>query len=117
MMADGSQRRVESAGLCRCFTSPGKSLVSEKALGMDDVYAEVSVLGCPLCGQHWLRYFFEIEAFTASGRWYLGAIPADQVPLLSAENAKATLEKLSWYFYGGSYYEGESGRTSGSIQI
>jgi len=84
---------------------------------MDGNFAEVSILVCSLCGQRWLRYFYELEAFTASGRWYLGAITAEQASLLTAENAKATLEGLSWYFYGGSYYEGKSGRTSGKISL
>ena len=82
---------------------------------MDENFAEVSLLICPVCGQRWLRYFYEVEAFTASGRWYLGAIDAEQASLLTAENAKATLENSSWYFYGGSYYGGRSGRGSGRI--
>jgi len=84
---------------------------------MDGNFAEVSILVCSLCGQRWLRYFYELEAFTASGRWYLGAITAEQASLLTAENAKATLEGLSWYFYGGSYYGGKSGRASGKISL
>ena len=46
-----------------------------------------------------VRYFYEVEAFTASGRWYLGAITG--------------LEGLGWYFYGDSYYGGKNGRASG----
>ena len=84
---------------------------------MDDNFAEVSLLICSLCGQHWLRYFYEVEAFTASGRWYLGAIHAEQAARLTAEEAKATLENLSWYFYGGSYFGGRSGKTSGRIVL
>jgi len=84
---------------------------------MDDHYAEVSLLVCSSCGQRWLRYFYELEAFTASGRWYLGAITGEQAARLTAENAKATLESLNWYFYGGSYYWGKSGKTSGRIWL
>jgi len=82
---------------------------------MDDNFAEVTVLICAVCGQRWLRYFYEIEAFTASGRWYLGAITASQASQLTTENAKDTLEGLSGYFYGGSYYEGRIGRTYGGL--
>jgi hypothetical protein len=89
--------------------------MDEKELGMDANFAEVSLLTCSVCGQHWLRYFIEFEAFTASGRWYLGAITAEQASSLTAQNAKSTLENLSWYFYGGSYYRGRIGRTSGRI--
>jgi hypothetical protein len=82
---------------------------------MDKNFALVSLLMCAECGQRWLKYFYEVEAFTASGRWYLGAIDAEQVLHINLQNAKATLEKLSWYLYGGSYYGGKSGKTSGNI--
>ena len=82
---------------------------------MDAIYAQVTLQVCPECSQAWLRYHYELEAFTASGRWYLGALTAGQVSRLTVENARATLESLSWYFYGGSFYDGRTGRTSGTI--
>ena len=82
---------------------------------MDKNFAEVSVLACQSCGQHWLRYFYEQEAFTASGRWYLGAITPEQLSALTADRAKSFFEGLDWYYYGGSYYDGRSGKTSGGI--
>jgi hypothetical protein len=82
---------------------------------MDACFAEVSLLRCPRCGQAWLRYLYEVEAFSASGRWYLGAIPAVQAARLAPEDAKSTLEGLDWYFYGGSYFGGRSGKTAGPI--
>ncbi len=82
---------------------------------MDGRFAEVSLLICSVCGHHWLRYVYEVEAFSASGRWYLGAINAEQASRLTADRAKATLESLDWYFYGGSYYGGRSGKASGDI--
>jgi hypothetical protein len=85
--------------------------------GMDSRFAEVSLLVCPRCGQLWLRYFYEMEAFTASGRWYLGAVTAEQAAGLTAENAKATLEGLNEYFYGGSYFGGRSGKASGPLLL
>jgi hypothetical protein len=102
---------------CTCFTAPDRKLVLDKDLGMDSRFAEVSLLVCPICGQSWLRYFYEVEAFTASGRWYLGAIPEELAAQLTAEDAKAAMGGLSWYFYGGSYYGGRSGRTSGRIYL
>jgi hypothetical protein len=84
---------------------------------MDEHYAEITLLRCSVCSQHWLRYFYELEAFTASGRWYLGAITVEQAAQLTLENAKATLEGLGWYFYGGSYYRGKSGKTSGGVLL
>jgi hypothetical protein len=116
-MAEIDHRQPGQDPLCSCFIAPGKYLVVDTELGMDGNFAEVSLLSCSLCSQKWLRYFYEVEAFTASGRWYLGAITKGQASHLMAENAKSILEGLSWYFYGGSYYGGKSGRTSGRIWL
>ena len=107
----------EQSGPCICFSQPHSTLRYDRELGMDKHYAEVSLLICSLCGQTWLKYLYEMEAFTASGRWYLGAISAEQASRMTAEDAEATLEGLSWYFYGGSFYGGKSGRSSGGIPL
>jgi hypothetical protein len=112
--ADENQQ-IESREACACFAAPPAHLISATALGLDNQLAEVSVLICQDCGQHWLRYFYEVEAFTGSGRWYLGAIMPEQLATLTLEQAKKTLESLKWYYYGGSYYAGRNGRTSGNI--
>ena len=80
---------------------------------MDKRFAEVSVLVCRDCGQHWLRYFYQAEAFTGSGRWYLGPVTPEQLSSLTLDKAKGILEGLDWYCYGGGYYQGRSARTSG----
>jgi hypothetical protein len=116
-MAEIDHHQLAQAASCGCFSTPIQSLMDEVELGMDHNFAQVSLLACPQCSQLWLRYFYEIEAFTASGRWYLGAITKDQASRLAAEKAKETLESLGWYFYGGSYYGGKSGRTSGRIWL
>lgn len=102
---------------CICFDAPSDRLVIVKELGMDKRYGEASLLTCPECSQAWLRYFYEIEAFTASGRWFLGAVTAEQVSRLTGQNAKETLEGSDWYFFGGSYFLGQSGRSSGVIRL
>ena len=102
---------------CGCYAVPNTHLLNDRELGMDSRFAEVSLLVCRDCGQRWLRYFYEVEAFSGSGRWYLGAITPEQAAALDAENAKATLEKLSWYYYGGSYFQGRSGKTAGEILL
>jgi hypothetical protein len=102
---------------CRCFHAPYDQLKLADELGMDERYAQVSLLVCPHCGQHWLRYLYELEAITASGRWYLSAITSQQTSSMTAQKAKATLEALGWYFYGGSYYGGRQGRTQGLIRV
>jgi hypothetical protein len=102
---------------CPCLVAPFGQLVRYQDLGMDDSYAEVSLLVCPLCNRLWLRYFFELEAFTGSGRWYLGVITAGQARRLKAENARETLEAVSWYFSGGSYFDGRISKSSGRIML
>jgi hypothetical protein len=120
----GRQESVEtrnqqpnSGGCYLCFCTPYETLSDYRELGMDSSFAEVSVLVCRSCGQHWLRYFYELEAFTASGRWYLGPITPAQLSTLTAEGAKSLLEGLDWYHYGGSYYGGRSGKASGEIVL
>jgi len=120
-VASGSSPAEEDQQLtepkCRCFGGRIDQLTVTKDLGLDSRFGEVSVLLCPDCGQHWLRYFYEAEAFTASGRWYLGVVTPELLATVNVENAKSTLERLNWYLYGGSYYEGRSGRTSGEILL
>ena len=110
-----NNQQLDSNEPCTCFVVPHKNLSNYRELGMDKSFADVSVLVCQHCGQHWLRYFYEHEAFTASGRWYLGAITPGQLSSLTPDGAKPLLEGLHWYYYGGSYYDGESGKTSGGI--
>jgi hypothetical protein len=108
---------AELSPSCRCLQAPYDQLLPYKELGMDERYAQTSLLVCPLCGRLWLRYYYELEAISKSGRWYLGAITQQQAEQTTARNAKATLEALSWYFYGGSYYEGRSGKISGPLDV
>jgi hypothetical protein len=110
-------QQLGSRESCMCFAAPSTRLVAVNDLGLDSQLAEVAVLICQECGQHWLRYFYEVEAFTGSGRWYLGAITPEQFATLNVDQAKPTLERLSWYYYGGSYYHGRNGRISGSIML
>jgi hypothetical protein len=110
-------QQPEPREACPCFAAPATGLFTVKELGLDSRLAEVSVLICQECGQHWLRYFYEVEAFTGSGRWYLGAITPEQFATLTVEQAKAILEGLGWYYYGGSYFQGRDGQSSGTITL
>lgn len=102
---------------CNCYTTPFKHLETIRELGMDSYFADVSILICRECGQHWLKYAYELEAFSNSGRWFFGAISPEQRASLTAESAKTILEGLDWYVYGGSYYDGRGGRASGPILL
>ncbi len=114
-MSDFDLRSPEQPTPCTCMASPNPNKPVTVDLGMDAAYREVAILACPICGRPWLRLHQEDEAFTASGRWYLGAINPEQVPSLTAQNARAAMEALSWYFYGGSYFDGKTGKASGTI--
>lgn len=65
-MADENQRPGPPE-TCGCFAAPYANLGGAGELGMDAGFAEVSVLACRECGQHWLRYFYEVEAFHRLG--------------------------------------------------
>ena len=105
------------AAPCGCLTTPHQFLVAIQELGLDQHHGEVTVLICQQCDQLWLRYFYELEATSYSGRWFLGAISVDQLSGLDLENARQMLELLDWYFFGGSYFEGKTGKTSGAILL
>ncbi|MBD2464110.1 hypothetical protein H6G89_24210 [Oscillatoria sp. FACHB-1407] len=102
---------------CRCLTGVFNSLEQIGAVHLDDRFAEVSIQICRQCGQPWLRYFYENEAFTASGRWYLAPLQPDELAQLKPENAKTILEAKPWYYCGGSYFDGRVSRTSGTIYL
>jgi len=92
---------------CICFQSTQQKEVPFSAVGMTDDYADITIGKCPKCGQVWLRYLYENEGFTGSGRWYLGAISELQANTIQVNQAKAILETLDWYWVGGSYYGGQ----------
>lgn len=92
--------------------------IARQYLGVDLTegrFADVTVERCSQCGQLWLHYQFEFEAFTASGRWYRGLISAAQAATLTAENAAGVLESLPSYTAGGSYFRGDVHQRSGPL--
>jgi hypothetical protein len=76
-------------------------------IGVDETnarFGEVTVRTCRSCARRWLHYLAEYEAFTASGRWILGLLPADLPLPLTPANAVPLLNSLPWYQYGGSAF-------------
>ena len=102
---------------CACVDDPQGRLDEIRELGMDRLFAEVSLWRCRACGRHWLRYYYVQEAFSRSGRWYLGVISEDQAARMTAETAKDDFASMPSYHYGGSYFDGTTGRTTGPIVI
>ena len=106
-----------AAKVCGCPEEMPDRLIEDTALGMDERYGEVTLLNCGECGQVWLRYFYENEAFSRSGRWFMGPLNREQLEIVKAANALGILAGLDGYFYGGSYFDGKIGVASGTIQI
>ena len=105
---------------CRCHNPPFhyQDFVSVP-VGIDKThgrFGEVSVETCAHCGEKWLRYFVEYEAFTASGRWFQGVLAEKDAPTITPENSIAYLESLPWYFAGGSYFGSTGFKTMGKIR-
>jgi hypothetical protein len=111
---NGEEQQPEG---CACLILPTPPLMIYRQLGMDSRFGEVTLLICPVCDQMWLQYLYELEGFSRSGRWYRGAITGQQSAEVTAETAKAMLEGLEWYFYGGSFFDGRSGRSSGPLSV
>lgn len=109
---------IENELECKCFEPP---FTAEKfatlPLGEDKNYGEVSIETCKICGQKWLRYFYENEAFTKSGRWYRGIISEKEANQITPNNAIEYLENLTWHIRGGSYFETLGDYGSGKIKI
>ncbi|MGA0606575.1 hypothetical protein ACO2Q0_11285 [Phenylobacterium sp. VNQ135] len=88
-----------------------------RPVGCDETegrFADVTIERCRSCGRLWLRY--EYEAFSRSGRWARGRISDDEAATVTPETAIAYLNGLSWYLYGGSYFDGVGGRRSGAMR-
>jgi hypothetical protein len=88
-------------GACPCLSDPQGRLAPVRGLGMDEQYGEVEILTCEACGQLWVKVLYELEAFTGSGRWYLGAITTEQAETLTAKAALAMLEGWTGISTGG----------------
>ena len=108
---------VENRRYCGCMTPPFHYLDFEnRVLGPSSNCGEVELETCKSCGIHWLRYFYEHEGFTGSGRWYRGIVDAVTLPTLTPANCVVHLESLPWYIYGGSYFNTLGQRGAGPIK-
>jgi hypothetical protein len=79
-------------------------------------FADVTLNRCRSCGRLWLRYLVEYEAFSRSGRWARGLIGEEAAQSITPQAAVDHLNGLEWYLYGGSYFDGISGRRSGTMR-
>jgi len=89
-----------------------------KHLGVDKThgrFGEVELWQCKNCGRFWLHYLVEYEAFTGSGRYFMGLITEEVADTISPEKAVEYLNKLDWHLYGGSYFGGK-GKSKNNVQ-
>ncbi len=77
-------------------------------------FADVAILQCTECGQLWLRYAVEYEAFPRSGRWARGLIDEASAQEMRSEAAADFLAALPGYVFGGSWF-GRVGAGSGPM--
>jgi len=73
-------------------------------------FAEVTVEQCKRCGQRWLRYFYGIEAFSRSGRWYRVVLSQEDAAAVTSTNAAEVLSHPTWHFRSGSDFDTEGVR-------
>lgn len=96
---------------CSCYEPP--FIATDyiiKEIGTDATlsrYGEVSFQQCKKCGSQWVKYLYEQEAFSNSGRWFRGIISKERINTLTPENTVGYLESIDWYFYGGSFFNGQ----------
>jgi hypothetical protein len=103
---------------CACFDGEARyTLFEMRDLGLDDWNGEVSIKVCRNCGRHWLHVYYVNEAFSKSGRWCRGPIPAERAASITPDEARPCLEKLPRYLEGGSYFDGRTGWASGTIRL
>lgn len=106
-----------AATACQCTTKYPFQNATVQDLGLDSDFAEVSVERCKVCGQYWLRYFYENEAFSRSARWYLGAIESSEAESVTIQSARAVLESLGSYFQGGRWFGEGVAQGSGRVSL
>jgi hypothetical protein len=89
---------------------------ASRHLGMDDSnrFADVSVETCMECGATWLEYFWEDHH--DNGTRYRGLVASGVAREATANTAAALIEKLPWYWLGGTYFDGQTHRSSGPIR-
>jgi hypothetical protein len=108
---------MRSQRQCECLQrGPRFPEARHTSIGVDPSngrFADVEAIECLNCGRLWLKYGWELEWESRSGRWYAGIVEPDQIEGLAPQDAPLILEGLDWYLSGGSYYDGQVTRRSG----
>ncbi|MCE9559811.1 MAG: hypothetical protein K8R88_12775 [Armatimonadetes bacterium] len=107
--------RFDLAMACNCTQEHRLDLQFTSHLGPDSNFGEVALGECPGCGQLWLHYSYEDESVTASGRWYECWLTPFEGSSLNVDSALDILKSKPWHYYGGSYFSGKIGKSSGPV--
>jgi hypothetical protein len=106
---------------CQCVADkPVLRTRTLRTVGVDQTkgrFADVTVEKCLSCGRLWLRYFVQYEAFSESGRWYMGVISEEAAGTVSPATALGVLEGLEWHVFGGSYFKTAGRRGTGPLFV
>jgi hypothetical protein len=104
---------------CACLeTGPRYPDVDRHHVGVDETegrFADVTIERCTRCGQRWLRYQLEYEAFTKSGRWAEAPITEEEATTMTPVAAAGYLDAAAWHIYGGSFWGHAGKRGSGRL--
>jgi len=116
------KKAIDDNKSCICLNEPlGFDCYDDvRRLGVDSTngrYGEVNLWRCKLCDRYWLRYQVDYEAFTGSGRYFMGPISLEKAEALAPDEAITYLNQLEWHLYGGSYFFGKKGRSTGKFDV
>ena len=102
---------------CSCLDNPLQNkpdiIFQEIYIGCDETngrFGDLTARICPDCKFIWLLYSVQYEAFTKSGRWYIGRIIEKNYKSIKPEDSVKLLEQSNPCYFGGSYFE-----TSGKL--
>ncbi|MDD5285970.1 MAG: hypothetical protein PHD54_08930 [Desulfuromonadaceae bacterium] len=103
---------------CKCETPPFHFLdFDQEVVGEERYGAEVFLEKCAVCGRTWLKYLVEEPHYSRSGRWWRVPVQSDQIAIISAETARAFIERQPWCFVGGSYFDSTGHLVRAPIKI
>lgn len=106
--------------ICLDLPLPFAHYEDVKFIGVDKTlgrFGEVTSKVCRHCGRHWLHYFVEYEAFSRSGRYFMGLVTPERAESITPTTAVDYIASLDWHLYGGSYFEGKGRSTTKHIQV
>lgn len=89
---------MDNTTACACFDlTQARPPFDETYFGQDEAngrFGDVCLQTCCACGQIWLDYHVEYEAFSQSGRWFRGSLTPEQAQTVTPKTAADLLASL-----------------------